>query len=146
MKNINWKEMSPRLTAAIQIATKAHAGQTDKAGEDYILHPLRVMYGMETEDEMIVAVLHDTVEDTTVLVSDIEEAFGSEIAQAVDAISKRKGESNASYLERVAMNPLALKVKLRDLQDNMSGDRGWAPPASLMLKYRNSVDYLRKFL
>jgi len=145
MKNIDFKELTPQLKAAIDVATKAHKGQTDKGGEDYILHPLRVMYSMETEQEMTVAVLHDVVEDTPVTLSDLA-PFGIEVVDAVNAISRRKNEGYSAYLDRVAANKLALKVKLADLRDNMSPGRSWTPPASMMERYRNSVSYLQSFI
>lgn len=51
-----------QLEKALEIALKAHRGQVDKGGKPYILHPLAVMMRMETEEEQIVALLHDVVE------------------------------------------------------------------------------------
>jgi len=111
--------MTGKLTTAITLACAAHRGQVDKGGADYILHPLRVMMAMNTEQERIVAVLHDVVEDSPhIRLPEIEEAFGGRIAAAVDAISKRQGESYDDYLERVAADEIARKVKLADLKDN----------------------------
>ncbi|HPN39764.1 MAG TPA: phosphohydrolase, partial [Melioribacteraceae bacterium] len=66
------------LDKAIQIATKSHFGQTDKAGKPYILHVLRVMFEMETEEEMVTAVLHDTIEDTDLSIDDLRKEGISE--------------------------------------------------------------------
>lgn len=52
------------LERAVEIAREAHLGQSDPYGEDYILHPLRVMAMGRTEDEKTVGILHDVVEDT----------------------------------------------------------------------------------
>jgi GTP diphosphokinase / guanosine-3',5'-bis(diphosphate) 3'-diphosphatase len=107
------------LEAAIRIALHAHAGQVDKAGQPYILHPLRVMMACSTIEQRIVAVLHDVVEDSGHDVSDIEEWFGDDIALAVDALTRRSGETYTSFIRRCAENPLARYVKNLDLADNM---------------------------
>lgn len=108
------------LDTALAIAIQAHAGQTDKAGQPYILHPLRLMFQMETEEEKITAVLHDVVEDTDWTLADLRaEGFREEVITAVAAVSRRKGESYEAFIERLKPNPLAVKVKLADLIDNM---------------------------
>jgi len=107
------------LEKAIQLAVEAHAGDTDKAGATYIRHPLRLMQQMETETERVVAVLHDVVEDTAYELDDIEEGFGSDIREAVDAVTKRDGEDYEELIDRAAANPIARTVKIADLEDNM---------------------------
>lgn len=112
--------MSDKLTAAIMIACEAHEGQTDKNGEPYILHPLRVMMAMETEDERIVAVLHDTAEDFVngwALIHDGD--FGDHILDAIDALTRNEGESYDNFIERCKANPLARRVKIADITDNL---------------------------
>jgi len=111
------------LSKAIILATEAHAGQLDKGGQPYILHPLRVMLDCETIEQKIVAVLHDTVEDTELELSLIRHWFGDVIADAVDALSRRNDESYPCFIDRCAKNILAADVKLRDLEDNMNLDR-----------------------
>jgi (p)ppGpp synthase/HD superfamily hydrolase len=107
------------LNTAIVIATEAHAGQKDLAGKPYILHPLRVMLGCKDQADQIVAVLHDVVEDCPgFTVEGFRGTFGDEIADAIDAITKRKGEEYGDYLIRVAANPIAKRVKIQDLKDN----------------------------
>jgi len=108
-----------KLEKAIQMAVEAHAGDTDKAGETYIRHPLRLMQQMETETERIVAVLHDVVEDTKYNLDDIEDEFGLEVRDAVDAVTKRDGEDYEKLIDRAAVNPVARSVKIADLEDNM---------------------------
>lgn len=76
------------LATAIQVALAAHAGQQDKAGQPYILHPLRLMLRMSTPEEMIVAVLHDVVEDSQITRADLEcMGFAEPILDALDAIA-----------------------------------------------------------
>lgn len=107
------------IEEAIRIASEVHAGQVDKGGEAYILHPLRVMMQMSTDQERVVAMLHDAVEDSDWFdLLEVEVYFGTRIAAAVDALTKRKDESYDAYLERVKADDLATKVKLADLKDN----------------------------
>lgn len=113
-----------RLEKAVQIASKAHEGQKDKAGKPYILHPLRVMLAMEDETEMTVAVLHDVVEDTPWTIEQLrDEDFPENVIQAIDCLTQRDGESYDAFIERVRNHPVAAKVKIADLEDNMDADR-----------------------
>ena len=109
---------STDIEAAKSLATKAHEGQTDKAGLPYITHPERVASRLSTPEAQVVGWLHDTVEDTPLTLSDICKKFGPETAAAVDAISRRDGEKWSDYIDRVAANPMARQVKISDLVDN----------------------------
>ena len=109
---------STDVEAAKALATRAHSGQTDKAGLPYITHPERVAGRLNTLEEQVVGWLHDTVEDTEVTLTDISSQFGPETAAAVDAISRREGETWNAYLDRVQENPVARAVKISDLIDN----------------------------
>ena len=107
------------LDRAIELAKQHHEGQTDKAGKPYIEHPLRVMNQVESEEEKIVAVLHDIVEDTDISLNDLRnEGFSEEVVSAVECLTKQDGENYDSYIERISFNPLAVKIKLADLEDN----------------------------
>ena len=109
------------LTAAIMLATAAHNNQVDKSGEPYILHPLRVMLSLDTEEERIVGVLHDVIEDTHYTFKTLENmGFSERILDALNAISKIESETHKEYIRRVSLNSLAVRVKLKDLEDNMS--------------------------
>ena len=108
------------LTRAIDIAITAHQGLKDKVGKPYITHVMRVMERCKTEEEKIVAALHDVVEDTSTTIDDLrKEGFSEKVLAAVAAITKNKGESKSHYIGRVRKNPLAIRVKLNDLEDNM---------------------------
>lgn len=107
------------LSRAVELAAKYHANQQDKAGQPYILHPLRVMLAQTGEFERMAAVLHDIVEDTPVSLSDLAQEFPEEVVAAVDALTKREGEAYQGYLNRVFENALARRVKRADLQDNL---------------------------
>ena len=109
------------LQRAIEIAKKAHAGQVDKAGKEYIFHPLRVMEMGKTETEKIVGILHDVIEDTSITIEDLtNEGFSQEILDALLCITKLSNDENYDhFISRVLTNPLATKVKINDLKDNM---------------------------
>ena len=109
------------LERAIEIATEAHKGQFDKAGNDYIHHPLRVMAAGKSTEEKIVGVLHDVVEDTDWSFERLaEEGFSSEVIEALRCVTKlSESEPYDKFIARVKANPLAVAVKLNDLSDNM---------------------------
>jgi len=108
------------LEKAISIAVDAHRGQRDKFGGPYILHPLRVMARLDSEEEKIVGVLHDVVEDTAWTFEGLRsEGFPEPILAALDCVTKREGEKYEDFVRRSAGNPLARRVKLADLEDNM---------------------------
>ena len=116
--------MRPTLEDAIALAARAHRGQVDKSGEPYILHSLRVMLKQESEAARIVAVLHDVVEDTAVSINGLRAAgFDDEICDAIDSLTRRPDEIYEDMIARVAANPIARRVKLADLEDNMDPRR-----------------------
>ena len=118
------------LERAIAIAAAAHAGQVDKAGQPYILHPLRVMLRVTTEHERMAAVLHDVVEDTGVSLQQlIAEGFPPQVIAAVDALTKRPGESRVQAAQRAATNLIGREVKLADNAENMDLTRIQNPSA-----------------
>ena len=109
------------LDRAIEIATEAHEGQFDKAGRDYIGHPLRVMEMGRNEEEKIVGVLHDVIEDTDWTLEKLaEEGFSQEVISALRCVTKlSENENYDDFIDRVKKNPLAVAVKINDLTDNM---------------------------
>ena len=112
------------LERAIEIAASAHAGQVDKAGQPYILHPLRLMLAVKNENERITAILHDVVEDTEITIDDLKsEGFSEAVLNAVLALTKTKGESRMEAAKRALQNPIARVVKLADVTDNMDLSR-----------------------
>ena len=129
------------LQKAISIGVEAHEGQTDKGGSAYILHPLRVMMSLKTEEEMIVGVLHDVVEDCADIGFDWErlkqEGFGKEVLEALHSVTKTpeeeahfktlSGEEKINaYLEFVArakQNPIGRRVKRADIFENLNVSR-----------------------
>ena len=162
MSNSYYKEM---VRLADSIADKAHEGQTDRNGWPYISHPRRVALGarklvsemaaathpdssleeLKTEAQ-IVALLHDTVEDTGVSLAYLARYFSARIVDAIDALTRRPGESYEAYLGRVRVNDLARLVKLADVADNTDPRRLALLPeptrSTLMIKYEYSLKLL----
>ncbi|MDY3033504.1 MAG: HD domain-containing protein [Odoribacter sp.] len=135
------------LDKALEIAYKAHAGQLDKGGNPYILHPLRVALHCRTEEEKMVALLHDVLEDTAVTLEDLErEGFPEEVLEAVEYLTKKDGEDYQTFIKRVSHRTLAIRVKLRDLEDNMDESRLGGKKHWKMETYREAYDYLYKEL
>ncbi len=112
------------LGRAIAIAAAAHQAQLDKSGKAYILHPLRMMFKMATDEERMAAILHDVVEDSDWTLDGLrQEGFSEEVLLAVDSLTNRDGENYEQFIERVKQNPLAIRVKIADLEDNMDMQR-----------------------
>lgn len=106
------------------MAAVAHAGQQDKSGKPYILHPLRVMAAVHGYDEKIVAILHDTVEDTSVTLDGLRAAgFSDYVVDAIDRLTKRPGEDRITAAKRAMGNVLSRVVKLADVNDNLDVTR-----------------------
>lgn len=109
------------LNKALQIATQAHANQTDKAGQPYIFHLLRVSEKGQTQTEKICGLLHDLIEDTEWTFEQLQqEGFPDEVIQVIKCVTKQQGESYENFISRVAQNPTAIRVKLNDLEDNIN--------------------------
>ena len=109
------------IEKSLEIALKAYSGQKDKAGKTYILHPLRLMAKMVTEEEMSVALLHDVIEDSAYTADDLlNEGIPSNVVDAVKLLSKVDGEDYDQFIDRVLTNDLASKVKKADIEDNIN--------------------------
>jgi hypothetical protein len=116
------------LERAIAIAAEAHAGQTDKAGAPYILHPLRVMQAQESDEARILGVLHDVVEDTPVTLDHLAAMGASDaVLRGLEAVTRRPDESYEAFVQRAGADPLGRPVKIADLRDNMDLGRIAAP-------------------
>ena len=114
---INLNELREKAT---QIAIKAHKGQVDKGGHDYIYHPLRVEAKCNSFEEKIVALLHDTVEDGGIAAEYLlMRGFPQNIVNAILAVSRREGEDYFDFIQRCKANPIGRAVKIHDLEDNM---------------------------
>jgi (p)ppGpp synthase/HD superfamily hydrolase len=153
------------LQRAIEIAVEAHKGQVDKAGNLYVLHPLRVMMSLDTEDEKIVGVLHDVVEDCEGWTWDRlrSEGFSEEMIDALQSVSKtpeeevefsrlkETGSEDAvrqhyfAFIRRAGANEIGRKVKLADVKDNLDISRICELMVSDMVRMKRYKDAL-KFL
>ena len=129
---------------ALVIALNVHGGKKDRAGEPYILHPLRVALRMETPLLRSVAVLHDTLEDVKpqwrgFARHQISAVCGPEVLELVELLSRGVNESYRAYIERLLPSAGARAVKLADLADNLDMERqrrtGYDLPKKLKLRY-----------
>ena len=103
---------------AMIIAYNAHHGQVDKSGVRYIFHPIHVAEQMETEEECIVALLHDTVEDTNITFEVLEKEFSATVIEALKLLTHDESIDYFDYVRKLKNNPIAKKVKLADLYHN----------------------------
>lgn len=130
----------PMLSVAREICHAAHDGQVDKAGRPYYLHPERVAALCSNPEEKIVALLHDTIEDTDVTADYLlSRGFSHEIVDAVLAVTKREGETYEDFVARAKDNPIGRQVKIHDIEDNMDLTR-------LHTLSDEMVERLRKYL
>ena len=131
---------------AYEIAKRAHLGQIDKAGEDYIKHPEKVASFVNSDEEKAVAYLHDVIEDTELTLEDLREyGFSEEVLKAVDVITKKRGQDYQTYLNSVKENKLARVVKLADLRHNSDLTRLiniTEKDVERREKYQKAIDFL----
>lgn len=137
------------LERAIAIAAEAHAGQTDKGGAAYILHPLRVMLRQTSDAARIAAVLHDVCEDCPgwTLVRLRAEGFAEPVLSALAAVTKRDGEPYDDFVRRAAGDPIGRQVKLADMQDNCDLTRITNPTDAdhaRIEKYRRAIALIER--
>lgn len=108
------------LENAIRLAAKVHKGQKDRAHKPYILHVMRVMMRGQDPEEQLLGALHDVLERSSLTVEDLaQKGFPPRVLKALEHISRRPGEDYAHYIDRVALDALAVRVKLHDLSDKM---------------------------
>jgi len=104
---------------AMKIAYNAHLNQVDKSGIPYIFHPIYLAERMEDEESTIVALLHDTVEDSEMTINDLKmEGFSEKVIDAINCLTHNKNLTYEEYIMGIKINPLAKKVKLVDLEHN----------------------------
>ncbi len=132
------------INKALEIAVKAHSNQLDKGGNPYIFHPIRVALNCQTEEEKIVALLHDVIEDTDTSIEQLEaEGFSKEILESIISLTKKEGEDYMSFIKRVATNRTATNVKLQDLADNMDTSRLNGKKHWKYETYQQATEYLK---
>jgi (p)ppGpp synthase/HD superfamily hydrolase len=149
--------MDSLITKAFLLAKKAHQGQTDIGGSDYFRNHITTVFNSvggfsaNPPELAIVALLHDSVEDTSVTLKEIESEFGPTVANAVRALTKTSGSNDVkhvdySYLRKIKSNTLARKVKIADITNNMDLTRIKNPTpkdVDRLERYTISLDYLK---
>lgn len=144
--------LSPlHLQAAWRIAVEAHALQLDKGKESYLFHVARVAMALDTPLEQVCGLLHDVLEDSPdsgAWYAVIQQEFPWAVIECCEALCRRDVEPYEAYIARLATNPLAVKVKLADLDDNLNVRRLCKLPkkeaARLQAKYLSAFAYLTK--
>lgn len=135
------------INKALSIAQKAHSEQLDKGGHPYIFHPIRVALNCQTEKEKIVALLHDVIEDTEINIEQLRnEGFDNEVLESLVCLTKKEGEDYMDFVKRVATNPIATKVKLQDLADNMDTSRLNGKKHWKYELYQQATEYLNSII
>lgn len=136
------------LSHAITVAARAYQGRSDRQGEPYVAHAIRVMLDVEGDQARAVAILHDVIEWGTITTQEfLGEHFSREVVDAVDALTIPPREPLESAIARVRANPLARTVKLADLRDNALAWRLDAMPdvatrARMLTQYRRAAELL----
>ena len=126
---------------AKKLAETIHLGQYRKDGiTPYILHPARVADKLDNDIEKSIAWLHDSVEDTSITLHDLEEIFPNEITDIVDILTHKKEEFYDSYINRVSKNVIATKIKILDIEDNLND----VPSNWQTMKYKSALKVLKK--
>lgn len=135
---------------AFEIAIVAHRNQVDKGGVDYINHPLEVAKKVHTEEEKILALLHDVIEDSDFTIKDLRKfGFSETILTALNILTKVKGQTYEEYLDKIIKNTLALKVKVADLEHNSDLSRILNPTQKDIKrqeKYLKAIKKLKKHI
>ena len=144
---MNKEEYAKLLDRAALICVTKHQGQRDKMGCAYFQHPMRVAMRCSADDEKVVALLHDTIEDTDVTPEYLlSEGFPQYIVDAILSVSKRDGESYDDFVARAKKNPIGRVVKIHDLEDNldvMRLDEVSPDMASRFTRYLKALRYLK---
>jgi len=137
------------LERAIEISVSAHKGQVDKSGAPYILHPLRIMFALKSEEEKIVGILHDVVEDSDWSFDDLlSERFSDNVINGLKSVTGVEGEDYDSFIQRAYADPIGRNVKIADVSDNLDIKRIEEPSErdfERLKKYRKALKVLQTF-
>lgn len=109
---------TPLTNKAMRIAYAAHHGQTDRSEQPYIFHPYHLAEQMGDEVSVCVALLHDVAEDTAVTLEELTREFPAEIVDALRLLTHEPGTDYFDYVRAIRANPVAVKVKLADIEHN----------------------------
>lgn len=120
------------IDETIEFIKGAHAGQRDKGGNPYWLHPVAVMMRLPsdaTQEERQVALLHDVIEDTPLTASHLLAAgFSQNVVDAVVLLSRPTGPERPTYINwikkiKASRNEMAIRVKIADNEENCDPER-----------------------
>ena len=143
------EEYQQLLERAAKICLSVHAEQRDKAGKAYFMHPFRVSMNCDTDEEKIVALLHDVVEDGDIDGDFlIRNGFSHSVVDAIISLTRKEEEEYDDFIKRLAFNSLARRVKIKDLEDNLNILRLRNLNENDLVrcnKYLNALDYLRDY-
>ena len=151
MQNLDLEtDLNARFDEAVAIAVEAHRGQTDEAGEPYILHPMRVAAKLKGRAARVVGMLHGVLEDCDPDLVGVNEAhirgfFGESILGLVRLLTRKKGCDYSQYIQRLGEMPLTTLVKIADLEDNLDPARqtgSWRMPTEMARRYWWALGYL----
>lgn len=141
------KDFKQLYNIAFSIAQSAHMNQKDKGGMPYLLHPIRVSQKCRTCESKIAALLHDVVEDSSIDLDYLRlKEIPERVVNAIDSLTRRKNESYKDYITRISLDPIAIEVKIADLEDNMDIfrlDRLTDADMTRLSKYHYSHKYLK---
>ena len=129
---------------ALKLAFDAHKDQLDKSELPYVFHPFHLAEQMETEDETVVALLHDVVEDTKYTFDDIRAmGFSEKVIEALTLLTHDDAEPYLEYVARLRDNDLARKVKLADLRHNSDLTRLDVIDEKALMRVRKYAEAIR---
>jgi len=139
---------TPNINKALNLMYEAHKGQKDKGNIPYVFHPYHIAEQMNTEDEIIVALLHDVIEDTKITLEDIKSyGFNNNILEALKVITHDKNINYIDYINKISKNKLATKIKIRDLKHNIDLSRIPNPTEedyNRVNQYKKALEILNK--
>jgi (p)ppGpp synthase/HD superfamily hydrolase len=142
-------QVEPTVEDAIALAARLHRGARypSPEAEPYVFHALRVMLQFADPADQMAAVLHDVVEDTEFTLDNLRDAgYRPEVVDAIDALTHRSRDSYEQYIENVARNPVARRVKIIDIEENLANNRrspvAWGNDDRIR-RYEAALDRLR---
>jgi (p)ppGpp synthase/HD superfamily hydrolase len=143
MFEVGENQLDQLYALAREIATNAHHGQFDKGGRPYIEHPIAVADSLESTEHKIIALLHDTLEDTTLTEDDLRNyGFTDSIVKSICVLTKKESVNYEEYLLCIKADSNALHVKIADIKHNMDISRISNPTKNdfeRMEKYRKAL-------
>ena len=115
--------MNHLLVQAFELVLNGHANQTDRVGKPYIGHSLRVAARLQTDELRVIGLLHNVLEHTDVTQDYLRSHFPAQIVDVLLSLTRKDGENYEDYIQRIAKDPVATRVKLADFEDNLDPNR-----------------------